>query len=198
VRWEADRLAEQYRDMSVGRWAPTARQFYTGNASIARHHLLECGGFDPAFRRAEDIELAYRLAERGLKFYFNPRAAGHHYAERSFASWLAIPYAYGCNNVSFSRRKGRAWLLARVYTEFSTRHPLIQALTRLCLDRPVLSAAVTAALIQVMHAGSRLKLNRLAGLTCSGIFNLRFYQGIADGLGGRKAFFSGIEARQSN
>ena len=67
------------------------------NTSLGSHHIL--GGFDASFRRAEDVELAYRLAKQGLRFLFNPKAIGYHVAERSFNSWIAIPYAYGRNYV---------------------------------------------------------------------------------------------------
>src|SRR5687768_17413192 len=149
VQWEQAMLVKQYEDMANGRWLPTARQFYTGNTSLARRHLLEAGGFDPTFRRAEDVELAYRLAAHGLRFVFNPQAIGHHYAERTFASWLAIPYAYGRNDVIFSRDKGQSWLLPTLLYEFRQRRPLIRALTRLCLDRPHLTHLTITALKQV-------------------------------------------------
>ncbi|MCA9971067.1 MAG: glycosyltransferase family 2 protein, partial [Anaerolineales bacterium] len=134
VQWEQAMLAKQYADMQAGRWQPTARQFYTGNTSLRRQHLQEAGGFDASFRRAEDVELAYRLADRGLRFLFNPDAVGYHYAERSFASWIAIPYAYGRNDVIFHRDKGQRWLLPTIAYEFRhSRHALIRQLTRLCL-----------------------------------------------------------------
>ncbi|MEJ2711181.1 MAG: glycosyltransferase, partial [Anaerolineales bacterium] len=101
VSWEQTRLQEQYHDMAQGHWAPTPRQFFTANASIARRHLLSAGGFDAAFRRAEDVELAYRLDQHGLHFVFHPGAVVYHYAERSFEAWMAIPYAYGSNDVIF-------------------------------------------------------------------------------------------------
>src|SRR6185503_15200346 len=53
VRWEEDRLAEQYRDMSAGRYPCSPRQFYTANASLPRSALIACGGFDQTFKRAE-------------------------------------------------------------------------------------------------------------------------------------------------
>ncbi len=191
VRWETEKLAEQYNAMLTGKWAPTARQFYTGNTSLARRHLVESGGFDPTFRRAEDVELAYRLAQHGLKFFFNPRAAGYHYADRSFRSWLSIPYAYGRNNVVFSRRAGQAWLVTDVFKEYQDRHPLIQTLTRLCLDRPGITAVVTAALTHSIQIGHQLRLKNLPELACGALFNLRFYQGTADELEGRNIFFAG-------
>ncbi len=194
VNWELEKLAEQYNDMTKGKWAPTARQFYTGNTSLARRHLVESGGFDPTFRRAEDVELAYRLAQRGLKFFFNPRAVGYHYAVRSFTSWLAIPYAYGRNDVVFSRQGGQIWLISKVFEEFQTRHTIIQVLTRLCLDRPRVTALVMAFFAHVIQVGYQLKLKRLPEMACGALFNLRFYQGTADELEGRKAFFRRVEA----
>jgi GT2 family glycosyltransferase len=188
VRWEADQLAEQYRDMAKGRWAPTARQFYTGNSSIARYHLLQSGGFDPSFKRAEDVELAYRLAAKGLKFFFNPRAAGHHYAERSLTSWLSIPYAYGRNDVIFSGPGKQAWLIPTIVKEFGLRHPLIRILVRNCLPRPVLSKGAHDLLRQIILLSDRLHMNSISSIACSGMFNLRYYEGVADHVDDRQAF----------
>jgi GT2 family glycosyltransferase len=189
VRWEQAMLLKQYSDMIAGRWAPTARQFYTGNTSLARRHVLEVGGFDPAFRRAEDVELAYRLAGRNLHFAFNPDAVGYHYAERSFASWLAIPYVYGRNDVLFCRTKGQTWLLPTIMHEFWGRDRLVRKLARLCLDRPAMSRVVIAALKAVALLGDRLGAEAQARHCFSGIFNLRHYQGIADELGGAASFW---------
>ena len=72
-------LEAQYHDMITGKYAPTARQFYTGNASLAAKWLRRAGGFDESFKRAEDIELVYRLEDMGLRFHFNPQAIGYHY-----------------------------------------------------------------------------------------------------------------------
>ena len=84
VKWERYILEAQYHDMITGKYAPTARQFYTGNASLAAKWLRRAGGFDESFKRAEDIELAYRLKDMGLRFHFNPQAIGYHYANRTY------------------------------------------------------------------------------------------------------------------
>ena len=198
VRWEQAMLVKQYTDMVAGHWAPTARQFYTGNTSLARHYLVESGGFDPAFRRAEDVELAYRLARRGLRFVFNPNAIGYHYAERSFKSWLQIPYVYGRNDVIFTRDKGQDWLLPTIWHEYvHARNPLIRGLARLCLDRPLAARPLIQAMRLCAALGDRLGSEPLTRMAYSGIFNLRHYQGIADELGGRQAFFAGAAAARS-
>jgi GT2 family glycosyltransferase len=190
VEWEQAMLQKQYTAMQNGLWEPTARQFFTGNTSLPRKIILETGGFDPSFHRAEDVELAYRLAEKGLRFTFNPQAVGYHYADRSFASWIATPYAYGVNDVIFHQQKGQTWLLPTVGEEFKHRNAFIRGLTQMCLDRPSQSRAAILGLKQAALVSHRLGLYKLSNMAFSGIFNLRYYQGIADKVGGRKMFFT--------
>lgn len=198
VDWEQKMLMKQYDDMNNGVWEPTARQFYTGNTSVRREHLIEAGGFDPAFRRAEDVELAYRLDGMGLEFVFNYDAVGYHYAERSFDSWMAIPYAYGRNDVIFCNAKGQSWLLPTIWDEYHKRHPMIRSLAKTCLDRPRLSKAAINSLRHAAGFGHRFNINVLPRFAYSGIFNLRHYQGVADELGGRDKFFAGVASAASD
>ncbi len=188
VQWEQAMLSKQYDAMLAGRWQPTARQFYTGNTSLARRFLLATGGFDPTFRRAEDVELAYRLAQHGLRFVFNPNAIGYHYAERSFRSWIDIPYAYGRNDVIFARDKQQDWLLPTIWKEFYTRHLLIRQLVYLGLDRYALRRVLQVSLKQLADLTQMIGISRLTQMAYSGLFNLRYYQGVADELGGRDRF----------
>lgn len=197
VQWSQDRLAEQYEAMVTGQWQPTARQFYTGNTSLPRQLIVESGGFDSNFLRAEDVELAYRLAERGTRFLFNPQAKGYHYEERTFASWLSIPYAYGRYDVIFAIQKGQTWILEQVLREYHHRHLLIRGITWLGLDRPRLSQAIIGLMKNLINAGDRLCLDALIRLACSSTFNLRLYQGMADELGGRQRFYKGVTGELS-
>jgi GT2 family glycosyltransferase len=192
VRWEQAMLTKQYNAMLAEKFQPTARQFYTGNTSLAREHLLKAGGFDEHFRRAEDVELAYRLAQSGLRFIFNAQAIGYHYAERSFRSWMDTPYTYGKNDVIFTRDKQQKWLLPKVFSEFHLRNPLIQWLVRICLDRQSMSIALLAGLKATALIGNYLRIERLAQVAYSGLFNLQYYQGIADELGGRTLFLKQV------
>lgn len=201
VRWEQAMLIKQYDAMRAGIFEPTARQFYTGNTSLARKHLIASGGFDENFRRAEDVELAYRLEQRGLKFVFNPEAIGFHYAERSFGSWLDTPYAYGRNDVIFTMAKNQDWLLPQVLLEFHKRNPLIQWLVHLCLDRYKVSHHTLVCLNGLARLADFFGIERLVKAAYSGMFNLRYYQGIASELGGRDRFFAQAfqaQAGQSN
>lgn len=189
VEWEQNMLVKQYEAIQFNLWQPTARQFYTGNSSVYRCHLLTSRGFDPTFKRAEDVELAYRLEKDGLRFTFNPQAIGYHYAQRSFSTWMAIAYAYGENDVKFHQVKGQTWLLPTVKKEFYQRHLFIRILCSLCVDRPWLAKLAIVLMQQAVGACHRLRLRRVTSMALSGIYNLRYYQGIADQLGGWKKLF---------
>lgn len=197
VRWGQDRLAEQYDDMVQERWKPVARQFYTGNASMSRRLLEQSGGFDANFHRAEDVELAYRLEQQGLTFLFNPKAIGYHYEERSFPSWVNIPYSYGRFDVVFAHQKNQTWLLPKIYQEYYTRHPLIRTIIEQCLDHRRLSQGIVSGFRFVTELSDRLGLNLLQRASCSIIFNLYYYQGVADELGGKAVFLSALQSKKT-
>jgi hypothetical protein len=57
-----------------------AETFWAGLGAIRRELLLEVGGFDERFRRAEieDIELGMRLWERGARIELDPELQGTH------------------------------------------------------------------------------------------------------------------------
>jgi GT2 family glycosyltransferase len=192
VLWEQRMLEKQYQDMLAGRWEPTARQFYTGNTSLYKKYLEQAGGFDPTFRRAEDVELAYRLKDMGCRFEFNPRAEGFHYARRSFAAWNNVATAYGHNDIIMARTKGQDWLIPTIFEEYRHRNALIRGLTELCLGRPRLANACIRLLGAAARLGASAGKEAVSRAAYSGIFNLRYYQGAADELGGRAVFFQAL------
>jgi len=183
VRWEQSTLYRQYEALLRGDWDATARQFYTANASVARCHIESVGGFNPAFRRAEDVELAYRLADAGLKFAFAADAVVLHYAERSFESWRDNAVAYGRNDVIFGRDHGQAWLLDALYREFHQRNRFIKSLVGISLRRPRLAPSLAAVVTVIARASSRTGPERTATAALSALYNLEYYRGMADELG---------------
>ena len=108
---------------------------------VARRHLLDAGGFDTAFRRAEDVELAYRLADAGCGSRSCRDAVVLHYAERSFDSWLDNASAYGRNDVIFGRDLGQALAARGDRTRVPRTPRLVRALTRLAPPRPTTAPA---------------------------------------------------------
>ncbi len=186
--WEQAMLRKQYRAMDRGDYPATSRQFYTGNASLARRHLHDVGGFNPEFRRAEDVELAYRLDDHGLGFFYENQAVGHHYAERSFDSWKSTAYVYGRNDVVFGRDPNRSWMLSFMAYKFNDQHPLARWATILCIRTPALRSPLTGLLRYVAVGAERLRLGPLSRYALSGIFSIEFHSGIADELGGSEQF----------
>jgi GT2 family glycosyltransferase len=182
VRWEEVMLEKQYRDMRTGKYPCSPRQFYTANASVHRAQFLRAGGFDPSFKRAEDVELAYRLRDLGAHFVFDPEAPIYHYAERSFESWCRTPYQYGRYDVHMHRDKGNE-ALACATREFVYRHPLTRLLVRGCVGHPGRVRLALSLLRGTARAADRLGAHRPAGLVLSGVFNLLYWQGVADELG---------------
>ena len=166
TQWEQEMLMKQYSAMDAGDWLPTARQFYTGNSSIARRHLVASGGFDASLRRAEDVELAYRLELAGLRFIYQPRAIGYHYPLRSYRSWTQIAYDYGRNDVLFHQLKGHDWVLPIMAWEFKKRHLWTRILVWVCLDRRLLATLpntfIKASSTSVLVYRSRCFLKKLA------------------------------------
>lgn len=177
VRWEQEMLMKQYKAMLRGDWQASARQFYTGNASLRRSHILAAGGFDENFRRAEDVELAYRLDKNGLGFVFNYQAAGMHFADRSFRAWLDAAYTYGRNDVIFARDRKQEWLLPTVHREFKERHRFVRSLVRACSGRDWSTRIASKALKSAADAATALRNGGLERTAYSALFNLQYYHG---------------------
>jgi GT2 family glycosyltransferase len=194
VRWEQRMLYKQYDAMERGDWAPTFRQFYTGNASVPRESLLELGGFDTTFRRAEDVELAYRLAGTGHSFVFNRRAVGYHYAERSFASWLRIAHDYGTNDVLFARERGRPELLELMGREFRERSALVRWPAQACAALPAVGRLAAAVLSKSARIADRAGADRAARVALSSLYSITYYGAAAEQLGGGRAFRQAMAA----
>jgi hypothetical protein len=77
-----------------------------------------------------------------------------------------------------------------VRNEFRQRNRLTQALVWICLDHPVLSRLIENLLKQFADRLTRLGNGRMTQFCYSAIFNLRYYQGVADELGGYRRLFS--------
>ncbi len=190
--WEEVMLDKQYQAMCAHEWEPTPRQFYTGNASVRRKYILEAGGFDPRFRRAEDIELAFRLSDMGLRFHFNPAAKGWHHARRSLRSWLNISTAYGQADVSMSRN-GRDTMLTCMASEFHGRRRHLQVLARVSVGHVWRLRLVTGGLLAIIRLADWTRQRKIVYAASSAIFNLRYWQSVSEQMGGAAAFWALVE-----
>jgi GT2 family glycosyltransferase len=193
VRWEQTMLQKQYGALERGVYSATARQFYTGNASVRREHVIRAGGFDTSLRRAEDVELAFRLREHGLAFAYEPHAVGLHYAERSFAAWLEIAATYGRNDVVFARDRGHAEVYDWIASNYHARHRLIRAVTHACVGHARTTMVTGHALRGVAAVANALRLEAVSRTALSGIYNVAYYRGVADELGGPQELWRLLE-----
>jgi glycosyltransferase involved in cell wall biosynthesis len=186
IAYEQAMLAKQYDAMTRGDYHATARQFYTGNASLRREHVIAVGGFDTTLQRAEDLDLAYRLAAIGLQFHFEADAAGAHYADRSYESWRTIGRDYGRADVLFSRRSESDEFIVFLGKMYRRRSATVRALVRVAVGRPRISLTIERILATVGRGAASLGASNLSRAAMSGIFNLQYYEGVAEELGGRR------------
>ena len=184
IRYEAESLEKQYQAMEQGLWDPTPRQFYTGNVSVRLEHLRRVGGFDPAFKRAEDVELAFRLERLGIKFVFQRSAAATHIASRPFKSWLKNAYEYGVADVVMAREKHEGYVLDAMAREVHARHPYTQRLIRLGLRHRRLTGPLPLATRVLSWLALAVNRSDIAYGLCSGVFNLNYWCGVSDRIGG--------------
>ncbi len=71
--------------------------FWTNNISLKRTFMLENGLFDEEFSDAghEDVELGYRLSQKGLRLYYIDQLSGHHYHFQTFDYACRQQYSRG-------------------------------------------------------------------------------------------------------
>jgi glycosyltransferase involved in cell wall biosynthesis len=195
LQWEAMALEKQYQHLRAGDWRATPRQFYTANASFKRRAAIGAGLFDPTFRRAEDIEFAYRLQDQGGSFQFLSKAIVHHDPQRSYTEWLRVPLQYGHYDVIMGRDKGRQNILTHAAWDYSRRPAALKLLAHAFVGRGRLVKAFNATAAATAYVGSALSLHRVSSSAYSAIFNLQYWHGLSEGLGGRKAFWDLVRGR---
>jgi glycosyltransferase involved in cell wall biosynthesis len=183
LRWEAVILGKQYAAMTNGLYRPGAPQFFTANASARRKRVLAAGGFDEHFKRAEDVELAYRMADQGARFYFEPEAAVLHEPDRTFPSWMKVFYEYGRHDVLMARLCGRTFILERAYGQWHSRHPLNKLAMRLCVGYPWRVRLLIAGFTPVLKYRGPGLSDRVQMAMCSAVSNVQYWQGLADATG---------------
>ena len=183
IAWEHAMLEKQYSAWRTGAWLGCGpHHFYSGNASLRRVHLTTVGGFDEQFSRQEDVELAVRLEkECAVQFVYAPEAQGIHRPQRRFASWLAVPFAYGRLDVVRARRGDASWDVVR--HGYRARNKATRVLARVVLAVPPLSRPLRALLLPVARCAYRLRRAGPAFAALSVIYNLHYLEGARSELG---------------
>jgi glycosyltransferase involved in cell wall biosynthesis len=196
AEWEMRMLERQYAQMVAGIFEPTPRQFYTANASVRRDDLERAGLFDAEYRRAEDVELAYRLEELGLRFVFESGAQVLHDTPRTFAGWIMMAQQYGYYDMLLSRQGGKRVIMDVLADEFVHRRRRgLRALARMTIGYPTRMALVRAIAPFAMRAADALRLRPIALAGCSALFNLLYWDSFCAEFGDRSAFWDTLSAR---
>jgi len=113
----------RYARHRPGRLTLPWHYFLTGNASVARQVLINVGMFDEGFTGYghEDLELGYRLRQKGLTIHYNPRAVNYH--------WHPVPFPEQCRKMELAGRS-----TVRFYRKHrDLRIPLVMGLNPLSL-----------------------------------------------------------------
>lgn len=184
VAWEHRMLEKQYARFRSGEWEAGPNNLYSGNFSVRREFLIEVGGFDERFLRQEDVELGYRLEAAGLHFKFDPLANGLHRPTRSFASWCATPHAYGIRDVQMARDKGQDRVLALARKHWGERNLMTRLAAKAFIGKPILEPAILGTLKKAVPALDKIGLRSVSLALCSVLFNLLYFQGMAQEIGG--------------
>lgn len=82
--------------------------FYTCNVSVKASLLNKSGWFDESFPYAshEDLELGYRLADKGMKLVYDPTARGYHWHVLTIEGIARRVYLMGYSAEIFWRKVG--------------------------------------------------------------------------------------------
>jgi hypothetical protein len=151
--------------------------------------FLKHGGFDEKFGRGEDVELGFRLEQNGVPFYYNGKASAIHRGYRSFDSWRASAHSYGhCEVVLAMRRGNTNQMLYEISRRYYARPPIVRKITELVLGRNSVREFVIQSLKATSGILSSIGLYKFAHPGYSIIFNIQYWHGVADELGGKEAF----------
>ncbi len=76
------------------------------NSIYKKSILQDIGGFDPDLWPGEDVDLDYRITQKGYKLTFNPRALVFHYRPNSISGFSRMMLRYGTCQGILTRRYG--------------------------------------------------------------------------------------------
>lgn len=95
-RWQTYRWNEFALEEEGGPTRPISwTRYRTPNSSWPINVLRDAGGFDARFLVAEDRELAYRLAQTGAEFYYDPSILASHCHLLSYEQLIGKARQYG-------------------------------------------------------------------------------------------------------
>jgi GT2 family glycosyltransferase len=180
-------LFERFHADLLDRWS--ARRLHgdalcTGNVSLRRADYLEVGGFDTSFERAEDMDLGWRLEQAGVELVFAEDAFTVHDSDHTdFAAWRRRALSYGRYGVRIGRKFPRLahaspWRF--FFGNALAKRPFVSTV----LVAPRLGAALSDMSLWAALAADRLGLEHLALRLTSLLWDLEYFRGVREAIGG--------------
>lgn len=121
---DVERFGETIHDHRLAIEALAPPYAITMSWASRRVVLLELGGFDECCRRAEDVELSYRMLQAGYQLVFAPGSLVYHRNEHDLAGLFSEGFAHGLHGVrvrkrhaAFLRQFGHSQVNARAWAE---------------------------------------------------------------------------------
>lgn len=142
-------------EAAITEWTPP--YVITMNWAMRRALLADVGGFDEAFLRSEDVDLSWRIAQRGHRFAYAPAAVVAHRNERTWAGLFREGFQHGLYSVQVIR-KHAVFLAAHGYRRSARSWLALGAAMRAAVVGP---DRVRSRCVAVFNAGK--KLGKLAG-----------------------------------
>lgn len=79
------------------------------NLAYTKEVFDKLNGFDDWFKEAEELDLNYRIVEKGFKFTYNEHAIVHHYGRETFTGFLKQSFWYGFGRKELTLKHGSLW-----------------------------------------------------------------------------------------
>jgi GT2 family glycosyltransferase len=183
-RWLEWQFEKQYTEIASGERSLDGLSLYSGNFSLPAALFWQVGGFDESVRYCEDSELGLRLEQAGAHFRLARDAVGHHSGYRSFQSWRDSAYRGGFWDSEQMLKMRKVFSLGDLVRDFHKRHRVLRGVAHQILGRPRLFGLTILALRGVAATAGFLRLRKLERYAYGGIFDLTYWHGLCDGLGG--------------
>jgi len=183
-RWLEWQFEKQYAEIESGERTLDGLSLYSGNFSLPSELFWSVGGFDESVRYCEDSELGLRLEQAGAAFRLSDGAIGHHSGYRSFDSWRDAAYRGGFWDSEQMLKMRRVFSLGDLVRDFRQRHPVLQSVANILLGRSRLFGFAIFSLRAMASAAGFLRLRKLERYAYGGIYDLTYWRGLCDGLGG--------------
>lgn len=177
-RWYAhrfDTLAERY---ASGALELTGSSFHTGNCSLRRADYLAVGGFDPALKRSEDIDLGYKLEKSGVEFVFTGDGYTLHGSDHTREDvWLKRAYLYGVYDSKIHHKhpelpQANPWRF--VFRISAPARPFVAAAAL----TPTATKPLSFAARLLTHAADTLGLERVTYAGAAVVYTMEYFRGV--------------------